>query len=152
MINAAGKTAITRKTLSTPMKWLEDHHMLGCNHPNRRLDYGCGKGFDADLLGMHKYDLNHFPEMPQGKFDIITCNYVLNVIEDPSERQKVVDDILSRLADCGTAYIAVRNDLDTDEKGFTTSKGTWQGHVGVPRPFVMIRKCAGYRLYSHTNL
>lgn len=64
MINAAGKTAITRKTLSTPMKWLDDHHMLACNRPNRRLDYGCGKGFDADLLGMHK---SQSPAMGRGR-------------------------------------------------------------------------------------
>lgn len=151
-MNASGKTAITRKTLSLPMKWLEDHNMLGCNRPNRRLDYGCGKGFDADTLGFQKYDLNHFPAIPEGTFDIITCIYVLNVIENPLERDMVCQDIIDRLADCGTAYIAVRNDLDTDEKGYITSTGTWQGHVGVPRPFYMIRKCAGYRLYSWTNL
>lgn len=151
-MNNSDKTAITRRSLSLPMQWLEKRNMLGCNRPNRRLDYGCGKGFDADTLGFQKYDLNHFPKMPEGTFDIITCNYVLNVIESREERHAVVDDILFRLADCGTAYIAVRNDLDTDEEGYTTKRGTWQGHVGVPRPFYMIRKCAGYRLYSWTNL
>jgi len=152
MINSSGKTAITRKTLSLPMKWLEKHNMLACNRPNRRLDYGCGKGFDADTLGFQKYDLNHFPTLPQGKFDVITCIYVLNVIPDVAERQAVCDNILDLLADCGTAYIAVRNDLDA-LKG-TTSKGTWQGNVEPPRhPWGgPVYKCAGFRLYAHTKL
>ena len=55
MINASGKTAISRKSLSQPMKWLEQQHMLATNNPSRRLDFGCGKGFDADTLGMQKY-------------------------------------------------------------------------------------------------
>lgn len=150
MINASGKTVITRKSLSTPMAWLKKNNMLNSNRP--MLDYGCGKGSDAKLIGMDKYDLNHFPTMPQGVFDVITCNYVLNVIQDPQERQEVVDTILAKLDDCGTAYIAVRNDLDTDENGFTTSKGTWQGNVSVPRPFGLIHKCSAFRLYSYTKL
>ncbi len=152
MFNASGKTAMTRKTLSQPMRWLEQQHMLACNRPSRRLDYGCGKGFDADTLGMHKYDLNHFPKMPEGTFDIITCIYVLNVIESEAERLQVCQDIIDRLADCGTAYIAVRNDQDA--LNGLTSKGTWQGLVVPPRPFgpYPFRKTADYCIYSWTNL
>lgn len=147
MMNVSAATAIARKTPSLPTTWLSKKGML----LGRMLDFGCGKGKDARFYNMEKYDLNYHPHMPEGVFDTITCNYVLNVIPCPDERQAVVDTILSKLDECGTAFIAVRNDLDTDEFGFTTSKGTWQGNVEVPSPFGLIRKVAGYRLYSYSK-
>ena len=96
MLNRSGLTTMPGRTkISLPMRWLVKKDMIGCER-DRRLDYGCGKGFDADALGMMKYDLNHFPVLPAGEFDIITCIYVLNVIENPDERNEVADHIISR--------------------------------------------------------
>ena len=81
---------------------------------------------------------------------IITCIYVLNVIESAEERAELCERIISLLDDCGTAYIAVRNDVAA--LNGHTSKGTWQGLVVPPKPFGLIRKTAGYCLYSHTNM
>jgi hypothetical protein len=47
----------------------------------KMLDYGCGRGFDAEYYGMDKYDPHYAPEFPKIKFDTITCNYVLNVVD-----------------------------------------------------------------------
>ena len=49
-MNKSYKTAKSRQTLSVPMRYLR----LCLN--GRLLDYGCGKGSDADALGMEKYD------------------------------------------------------------------------------------------------
>jgi hypothetical protein len=80
-----------------------------------KLDYGCGKGFDADHFGMAKYDPYFYPDKPTQVYDTITCNYVLNVIPDHSERVQVLKDIQGLLADNNSlAFIAVRRDLKHD--------------------------------------
>jgi ATP adenylyltransferase len=113
MDNLRYKTAITRKKPSKPMTILENCSQFTDCH--RKLDYGCGKGFDADYFGMEKYDPHFFPDKPTGLFDTITCNYVLNVIPDHSERVQVLKDIQGLLADDNSmAFIAVRRDLKHD--------------------------------------
>ena len=89
------------------------------------LDYGCGRGFDADAFGFEKYDPHYFPQVPEGEFDIITCNYVLNVIPLDGE-EEVVDKIWNLLAPDGVAYITVRRDV---KKEGLTSRGTFQRNV-----------------------
>jgi len=107
------KTAITRSKPSKPMAILE---RLGqfVNYCDK-LDYGCGKGYDADHFGMVKYDPHFFPDKPKQLFDTITCNYVLNVIPDQAERVQVLRDIQSLLVDDNAlAFISVRRDLKHD--------------------------------------
>jgi hypothetical protein len=117
------KTAIRRKRLSTPMRILAaEGRLLG-----RVLDYGSGKGDDARELGLECYDPYFKHQMPLGRFDTITCVYVLNVIEDVGVRREVLRTIHSRLEVGGRAYIAVRTDK-AELKGLT-SKGTWQGLI-----------------------
>ncbi len=72
----AYRTAIKRTRPSAPMAKLAEKDLL----QGRALDYGCGRGFDAEHFGMEKYDPHFAPERPTGRFDVITCNFVLNVI------------------------------------------------------------------------
>lgn len=111
------------------------------------MDYGCGRGQDADALGMPGYDPNHRPEVPTAQYDTIICNYVLNVIETPGKRYDVIMHILSLLKEGGVAYVSVRN--DSFKEGYT-SRGTWQGKVSVPHGTLM-KTCSGYRMYAVTN-
>ena len=107
------RTAITRRKPSKPMAILESFGQFVNYHT--KLDYGCGKGFDADHFGMVKYDPYFFPDKPTQLFDTITCNYVLNVIPDQAERVQVLRDIQSLLADNSSlAFISVRRDLKHD--------------------------------------
>ena len=133
-------TAITRKSPSVPMRWLA----AGSRIIGRALDYGSGRGYDAKHFGMESYDPHYSPDMPSGLFDTITCNYVLNVIEEPVAREMVVKDIRTRLKPGGRGFITVRN--DSKALNGRTSKGTWQGLVTLPLP--IIRKCAGYVTYE----
>lgn len=118
------RTATTRKVLSSPMSYLLKFRLL----QGRMLDYGCGRGSDADFVGMEKYDPHWFPERPKGLFDVITCNYVLNVIRLRKDRDLVVEDILDYLKPNGRAYVTVRRDI----KGSFFTSFSWQGNIQVP--------------------
>jgi hypothetical protein len=145
-MNDSSKTAIHRKNISAPAKWLRDQQLIvGCS-----LDYGCGHGVDADTIGMDKYDLNWHPEMPEGTFDTITCTYVLNVIESEQERQEVLDDIISRLSLLGTAYVTVR--ADSNKLNGVTKTGSWQGNIMLDSPWELLRSVSGYRIYRFTKV
>jgi len=143
MSNKAHLTAIIRKKISKPAEYLLQKNLLD----GRILDYGCGRGFDADSLGADKYDPHYFPTPPQGKYNLIYCNYVLNVIADPEERLKVIENIRSLLSSGGVAYISVRN--DREKLNGNTKRGTWQGYVELDLP--VEKKCANYVMYRLTN-
>lgn len=134
------KTAMKRKELSTPMRYLvEEGLLLG-----RILDYGCGHGDDADALGIEKYDPYHFPAELEGKFNTITCIYVLNTLPDEDERWEVTHKVRNLLAPYGKAYIAVRNDK-RNLNGWTQRK-TWQGHIELKLP--ILHKTQNYIIYE----
>jgi len=133
-MNNSHRTAISRRALSAPMTKLFVTGLL----QGPILDYGCGRGDDADRLSsvhgvtIEKYDPHYFPCYPDGWFKTTTCLYVLNVIPDQDERRRVVSDILHHtLLAGGNAYFAIRRGRDL--KGWT-SKGTWQGYVGDELP------------------
>jgi ATP adenylyltransferase len=104
------RTAIKRTKLSLPVRLLEEEGLL----VGRVLDYGCGYGYDAELMGFEAYDPNFFPRMPKGKFDTIICNYVLNVVPEKVQSW-IIQDIENRLTPDGFAYLTVRRDLDGSE-------------------------------------
>lgn len=138
-------TARARKTLSVPMLWLEGQGLLR----GRMLDLGCGRGTDADLLGMEKYDPTWQPEKPQGKFDVVTCIYVTNTLPTRAARKQVEDDCLGWLQPTGTAYLAIRNDVK--EEGWRGRKGrrTWQGNVKAGRGWKLILH-RRFRIYERS--
>lgn len=143
MQNKSHLTAISRSKLSAPMQYLLDN---GALYTTVGLDYGSGRGHDADHIGMDKFD----PHYTSGKimewdrdihhdmldmssgYEVITCNYVLNVIEDQAERDMVLLNIKMLLTDTGKAYITVRRDSHIAE-GYT-SKGTYQATIELDLP------------------
>lgn len=74
------------------------------------LDYGCGKGFDADYYGIEKYDPYYFPEYPTKLYDVVVCNYVLNVVSE-QEEAKILTRVFSLLKATGIGIFSVRRDL-----------------------------------------
>lgn len=99
------RTAITRIKASVPTRWLIENDLIR----GRVLDYGCGRGKDAEVLDCEKFDPYYAPDMPKGKFDTIVCNYVLNVVTIEEENE-IINDIKKRLRKNGNAYISVRRD------------------------------------------
>ena len=130
-------TAITRVAPSAPARYLHEADRLR----GRCLDYGCGRGKDADTYGMDKYDPHFFPQAPTGTYDTITCTYVLNVL-DPEDVPKVLQEVCSLLAPGGTAYFSVRRDLKSPA---VEGRGTTQHNVVINAP--ILRQTRGYCLY-----
>ncbi len=131
MINKSWLTAKGRTLISRPMSYLHSMGLL----KGRVLDYGCGFGQDARRLknlgvNIHSYDPHLHPDLARGKFNTITCNYVLNVI-DEHERLTVLAHIRTLLRKNGVAYITVRRDIKAD---YVTKKGTHQYLVFLPAP------------------
>ncbi len=98
------------------------------------LDYGCGRGEDVNLL--RKNGLNaegwdpHFrPDAPLKPADVVNLGYVLNVIEDPSERTDTLRKAYALAM--RTLVVAVRVDQSLDkgipfQDGLITSRGAFQ--------------------------
>jgi hypothetical protein len=148
MKNKAHTTAIKRKRHSVPMRWLLKNGYVSSEMNG--LDYGCGLGFDADTLGFASYDPYYRPEMPTGKFDLVTSVYMMNVIEDADERLEAEDNIINFLSEGGKAYLAVRNDKCA--LNGCTSKGTWQGSVEPVRSgWELIVSNARFKIWEYTK-
>ena len=160
-MNKAHLTAITRNKMSAPVRCLIEKGLIKPQH--KVLDYGCGKGFDADQQGWDKYDPHFFPVAPRkSHYDIVICQYVLNVIEDPIDRQKAIEGAVSHIKkaftacfpnggmaiqDAGTGFFIVRDDVKQD--GYT-SKGTWQGTINLDDQMELIaHKKGGYKIYKY---
>lgn len=140
-MNKSHLTAMSRKSVSAPMRYLANNKLI----KGKSLDFGCGRGLDADTFGMAKYDPYYFKcdDFAPSEFDTITCNFVLNTIPDASERQKVLDTIEHWLAPCGNAFISIRSDKK-DLKGIT-KRGTYQGYH--PPALPLLHKGSGYEIY-----
>ena len=112
------------------------------------LDYGCGRGDDARIMGIHSYDPHYNPDerMLERKWSAITCNYVLNVV-DETTATSIIEKIRSMLIDDGVAYISVRRDI---KKEGLTSKGTFQRNVVLDLP-VLYEKKKSFAIYKLTR-
>ena len=139
-------SAITRTKPSAPCRYLHSENLL----KGRILDYGCGKGMDTHFLkeegfDVEKYDLHHHPNLPEGKFDTIMCNYVFNVL-DKKNRDEVFNKIEEYLNEGGLIYISVRNDLKQE---VTKRKGYNQYRVNLPENrFDLIKKTPLFKMFK----
>lgn len=87
------RTALTRYALSKPMQLLAKHDFLEGKHTI--FDYGCGKGSDVDILRQnnltaHGWDPHFCPDNPKHTADIVNLGFVINVIEDKTERMEAI--------------------------------------------------------------
>ena len=150
-INHPYLTAIKRTDISVPTRYLLQHNLL----KGKILDFGCGFGFDTDELKRQGFDIIGYdyyyrPDYPEGKFDTIICNYVLNVLE-PYAQAEVLMNVTNLLSPKGTAYFAVRRDLT--EEGFRLhaihKQYTYQCNVKLPYKSLVANK--NYELYQYNH-
>lgn len=90
---ARHRTALQRYALSTPMQALQRHGYL--DGTRTIFDYGCGKGDDVRILRLNSIDATgwdpHFaPQAPKIQADVVNLGFVINVIEDPTEREQAL--------------------------------------------------------------
>ena len=143
--NKSHLTAIKRNNLSSPVSFLLSHNLLP---KTGVLDFGCGRGEDADILGFEKYDPHYFPNAAvlDKKWETIICNYVLNVVEEPNQYE-ILWQIYDILKYGGAAYISVRRDIK--KEGFTKN-GTFQRNVVLHYP-VLVDKKGKFCIYKMTK-
>ena len=94
----AHKTAIKRHQLSRPLKSALNQGVL--KEDFCVFDYGCGRGDDVSILEAMEYDCTgwdpvHNPDVPKSTADLVNLGYVINVIENPSQRIQVLHDAYS---------------------------------------------------------
>ena len=152
-INHPYLTAIKRTDLSVPTRYLLGKGLL----KGRILDFGCGFGYDTDELKRQGldivgYDYYYRPDYPTGQFDTIICNYVLNVLE-PYAQAEVLMNVSNLLKPTGTAYYAVRRDLE--EEGFRLhaihKQYTYQCIVKLPYKSLVCNSSYELYQYNHFN-
>ena len=76
----------------------------------RVLDFGCGRGADADHFGWDGYDPVHRPFRPRGHYQSILCNGLLANL-NRSHRAMLIGHIREFLLDFGRAYLVVPRNL-----------------------------------------
>lgn len=136
--NFAWRTAISRKAKSRPLK-LTEHILLKKGKDSSILDYGCGRGSDAEFLiqdgfkNTFKYDPYHFPDQSvlRGRYDTVLCFFVINVIPDEEDRIVLISNIRRLLKKDGTCIFGIRGDVGNIsgmpyKNGFLTSTGSYQ--------------------------
>lgn len=126
------RTAIRRFQYSRPISLAMRHGLI--REDCTVLDYGCGRGEDVSLLRKDGIEAGgwdpHFqPDAPLSPADVVSLGYVLNVIENPSERTETLRKAygLARRA----LVVAVRVDQSLDkgipfQDGLITSRGAFQ--------------------------
>lgn len=132
MLNLSYRTAIKRpgKGLSKPIRILVEKGVL----IGQKMDYGSGRGYDANHYGMSMFDPYYFPldhkERYYGVYNTIICQYVLNVLP-PEEQEPILKEIEDMLLVGGKAYIIVRRDI---KKEGPTTRDTYQRNVVLDLP------------------
>ena len=147
-------TAIDRREVSYPTRWLRDTQRL----QGRILDFGCGKMKDLTSLQAEGFDVTGFDPYyrnawPTGTFDTIICHYVLNVLM-ALEQTFVLMCVSELLKPGGTAYFTVRRDLEREgfRDHYIHRVATYQCQVQLPFPSLhRARHCEIYA-YQHYPL
>ncbi len=133
------RTAIGRSSLSMPAR---QALLDGILRPGSTvLDYGSGRGGDVARLSqlgvsVTGWDPQHGGMRPDKPSDVVTVTYVINVIEDPAERQAVLDDAWSLAKRClvvSTRLVWERNQIvgTMHRDGTLTKRNTFQ-HLFSP--------------------
>ena len=131
---ARHRTAQRRTDLSSPLRHLMD---LGFLDGSLTLfDYGCGRGDDLRLLKAmgvtaHGWDPVFLPDGDHVPADIVNLGFVLNVIEDASERSATLVSAyaLARkvlVVSVMLGYAAHRSQFTPHNDGVRTQRNTFQ--------------------------
>ena len=131
---ARHKTALSRTELSVPMFTMATAGFFNLGYSV--LDYGCGRGDDLRALiaaGVEcsGWDPAYLPDEELAKADIVNLGYVINVIEERSERQETLAKAfkLTKRLLCVSAMLGNEATLERFKPykdGVVTKRGTFQ--------------------------
>lgn len=149
-----GRTAIRRVACSRPVALALGDGIIG--RETTVFDYGCGWGADARYLksrGIRAagWDPHHLPGAPVIAADVVNLGYVLNVIEQPSERVETLRKAFA-LAE-SVLVVAVRVDGELAQPsefgdGVLTGIGTFQKFYSQSEFRALVEATLGRRLHT----
>ncbi|MDI5922707.1 DNA phosphorothioation-associated putative methyltransferase [Halomonas sp. LR5S13] len=127
------RTALRRYSLSRPMQALARHGYLD----GRRVvfDYGCGRGDDLRLLELNGvpssgWDPHFRPGAEKVTAPIVNLGFVINVIEQPDERVRVLADAFAHAQELLVVGVMLQGTSAVEHAAFgdgvLTSRGTFQ--------------------------
>ena len=131
---ARHRTALVRSSLSSPIEAALQYALLTKDHD--LFDYGCGRGDDLALLTADSFDAvgwdpYYAPEGEKRKSRVVNLGFVLNVIENPSERVSVLQDAYSYAEEVLLVAALIdgqksRSQANRYRDGIITKRGTFQ--------------------------
>lgn len=144
------RTAIKRYDASKPIKLLIKHGLLITGRSF--FDYGCGHGMDIEALESLGYDAvggwDPFfrPNAPQNSAQVVNLGYVLNVIEDPTEREEALRQAFALCEEVLiVSTLAAGQETEAHQEsfrdGFLTKSGTFQKFYIPGELEDLIEKC-----------
>lgn len=150
------KTAIGRSSLSMPARQALFDGVV--NPEWTVLDYGSGRGGDVARL-VHLgvpaigWDPHHGGDRPEEPRDVVTLTYVVNVIEDPAERQRVLGDAWSLSGRClvvSTRLTWERRQVNGTSvgDGTLTKRNTFQRLFSPAELRTLVERATGVRAIS----
>jgi len=140
-------TAIYRKTLPLPTRWLLKNGYLSMYSVT--LDFGCGNCMSVNPTKWDNYDPYYRPWTCWHKkcYKTIICNYVLNTLPK-AEHVPVLKEIQKKLDKTGNAYISVRNDKPKTGWGISKRR-TYRSQVSLDLP--IIHSNSSFQIYHLTK-
>ncbi len=127
------RTALSRSSLSAPVQCLLRDELLTLEVSF--FDYGCGKGDDLTALKDNGFECRgwdpHFrPDAARETADVVNLGFVINVIEDYSERVHALESAYalakSVLAVSAMVATSVADKFATYKDGVVTRRSTFQ--------------------------
>jgi DNA phosphorothioation-associated putative methyltransferase len=123
-----------RDSLSRPIRLALLHEIVSSGVTV--FDYGCGRGDDIDRLKRRGvdakgWDPHHKPNVKQRPANVVNLGYVVNVVEDPIERQQTLRQAWNLARN--VLVVSARLDHELDDAhvavfgdGWLTRQGTFQ--------------------------
>jgi DNA phosphorothioation-associated putative methyltransferase len=128
------KTAIRRNRISRPVSTLLENNLI--TPETSFFDYGCGHGQDLEILSKNNFqalggwDPYYRPEAEKKTAEVVNLGYVLNVIENPKERQDTLKKAfeLANKVLCVSVMTTIQQGYEGEEfsDGVLSKKKTFQ--------------------------
>ncbi len=145
------RTAISRSGLSAPMQALARHEFL--DSELSVFDYGCGRGDDMAVLSsagikVNGWDPHYAPGAKLEESDVVNLGFVLNVIEEPSERIEAIQaafGLARRVLAVAVMLVGKANTstLRSFRDGFVTAHNTFQKYFSQHEARALVRQAVG---------